>query len=452
MTSAWQMPLRPSGALLRVMSGLAVLAVLIALCRIFLPNENVADLVAVVWLSGILLLTAISIYDAFNRPTDSSFTLSRSLPKSFPLNRPQRLTTRIENHSEHALNISLSDSPPDFFECSDFPLRQELQPEQAGLFEYTVVPKQRGEAIFKRSYVLLRSRIGLWDFIYRPNVVDRSKVFPDFSSVSSSFALGIEQAMRSIGAHLSVRRGDGLEFHQLREFREGDTLKQVDWKATARHGSPIAREYQEEKDQNIVFLLDCSRRMRASDKDLSYFDHCLNALLITSYVALDKGDAVGVMTFSGKPSWMSPVKGKVSINALLGHLYDLETSTQTSDFLQATEQLLSRHRKRSLIVLMTNLREESIDDLVAATEMLRKHHLVMVAVIREKMIEHAQQLEPRRFDDWMLYTGIKQFETARAKTIAKVRALGVTVVDAPSESLQTQLVQQYLKLKSSGQL
>jgi len=258
--------------------------------------------------------------------------------------------------------------------------------------------------------------------------------------------------MRNMGAHIAKQKGEGMEFNQLREFREGDTLKQIDWKATARIGTPISREYQEEKDQNIVFLLDCSRRMRAMENNLSYFDYALNALLMSSYIALDKGDAVGVMTFSGEQSWLPPIKGKNSINTVLNHLYALETSTQSSDYVTAAEELLIKHRKRSLIILLTNVRDEDNADLQKAVEILRAQHLVMVVALQERMLEKVDEMPVTNLDNSLLYAATKQFEQSRKKMLALLKMQGVSVVDATHKNIHIQLVTEYLSLKQFGRI
>ena len=258
--------------------------------------------------------------------------------------------------------------------------------------------------------------------------------------------------MRNMGAHIAKKKGSGMEFNQLREFREGDTLKQIDWKASAKLGTPISREYQEEKDQNVVFLLDCSRRMRALEKNLSYFDYALNALLMSSYIALDKGDAVGVMSFSGEPSWLPPIKGKTSINTILNHLYNLKTSTQSSDYVTAAEELLAKHRKRSLIIIITNVRDEDKDDLHKAAELLSKQHLVMVVALQERLLESVDDMPVQEVADAMLYAGTKHFEQSRRKMLALLKARGVSVVDATHKNIHIQLVSEYLRLKQFGRI
>ena len=301
----WAM--RPSILLLRLLIAFFMIGVLISAIRIFFPDLGFIGSMATLWTYCLAGLGVVAIFDAVNKPRAELLECERRLPQSFALNRPQSVKLELTNNTLRTLNFSVSDAPPRFFESSSFPLQARINADSKTVFEYTTVPKRRGQSKFEPAYVLAGSRFALWDLIYRLGEEQEVKVFPDFSAVSNSFVFGIEQAMRNMGAHIAKRRGDGMEFNQLREFREGDTLKQIDWKASARLDVPISREYQEEKDQNIVFLLDSSRRMRALENNLSYFDYALNALLMTSYIALDKGDAVGVMAFSGEPSWLPPV-------------------------------------------------------------------------------------------------------------------------------------------------
>jgi len=443
---------RPTSLSIKLTLGLAVLAGVIGVVRIFAYDAGFLPSGTQLFWYSLVAFLVMSLVDLLNRPNPGLLECHRFIPTSFALNRPQTVRFEIENHSKQKTTVTLNDATPEHFYSRAFPLSQEIENQQKGVFEYSVIPKRRGLASFAPAYVLVKSGWGLWEFRYRLGQADTAKVYPDFSAVSNSVVLGVEQAMRNMGAHIAKRRGDGMEFHQLREFREGDTLKQIDWKATARTGTPISREYQEEKDQNIVFLLDCSRRMRALENNLSYFDYALNALLMSSYIALDKGDAVGVMAFSGEPSWLSPIKGKTSVNTLLNHLYDLHTSTQSSDYVEAAEQLLLRQRKRSLVILLSNLRDEDKSDLIQAVEILRQRHLVMVVGLREQLIQGAQTMQSQTQADVLLYAGIKHFEVERSKLLALLRAKGVSVVDASNKNLHIQLVNEYLRLKRSGRI
>ncbi len=446
--------LRPTLLLLRALGLMVAGGLTVGALRLWL-GDSYAELVGLLsntWLLLLAGLAACALWDWLKGAPANQLHIQRKLPSSFSLNRAQNVRFELTNNSHRDLDVSLYDAYPEHFESSQFPLTQSISKNQKGVFEYTVIPKSRGLATFEPAYVLIRSHFGLWQFIKRLGPHDHAKVYPDFSAISNSFVFGVEQAMRNMGAHIAKRKGDGMEFNQLREFRDGDTLKQIDWKATARLGDLISREYQEEKDQNVVFLLDCSRRMRAMENNLSYFDYALNALLMSSYIALDKGDAVGVKTFSGEPSWLPPIKGKVAINTILNHLYALDTSTQSSDYVAAAQELLLKHRKRSLVILITNVRDEDNEDLNKAVEILSQQHLVMVVALQERLLEKVDGMEADTPNDALLYAGVKHFEQSRRKMLTRLKVSGVSVVDATHKNIHIQLVTEYLRLKQSGRI
>jgi len=126
----------------------------------------------------------------------------------------------------------------------------------------------------------------------------------------------------------------------------------------------ISRDFQEQRNQSVVFLLDTGRRMRALDGGVPQFDHVLNAILLVSHVALRQGDQVAVKSFGGSDRWLPPVKGSHAMPVLLNHLYDYRTTPAPSDFSGAVEQLMARQRRRSLVILLTNLRGEDGKELV----------------------------------------------------------------------------------------
>lgn len=443
--------LRPTQKLIKAVGVILLISLVINTVHLFVDEQWFATLInAWWWLMAILALIVLLDISTFIKR--QQVQAKRVLPSSFSLNKPRQIQFELENLSSRPLQIEFTDGIPQAFKTSDFPIHYQVEPNQRTALTYTAIPTQRGQAIFDNAYVLVDSKNGFWQQRLRLGGIAASKVYPDFSAISDSFIFGAEQAMRNMGAHIAKRKGDGMEFNQLREFREGDTLKQVDWKATAKLGVPISKEYQEEKDQNVVFLLDCSRRMRAMEANLSYFDYALNALLMTSYIALDKGDAVGVKTFSGEPSWMPPIKGKTCVNLLLNHLYALQTSTQSSDYVEAAEQLLEKHRKRSLIILITNVRDDDSEDLQQATQILSKQHLVMVVALQERIIETADSLRLTTPEQTMLYAGAKRFELARKKMLALLKAKGVSVVDATHKNMHIKLVAEYLALKQMGRI
>ncbi len=143
----------------------------------------------------------------------------------------------------------------------------------------------------------------------------------------------------------------------------------------------------------MLLLIDCGRRMRADDRTggigSSHFDQVLNAVMLLSYVALKQGDAVGALTFGTPPGdqhWFAPRKGATTLNALMGELYAVQPSPTHSDYLSAARDLLSRFRKRALVVLITNFRDEDSHEFSQAVSLLRTRHLVLTASLRERVV------------------------------------------------------------------
>jgi uncharacterized protein (DUF58 family) len=113
----------------------------------------------------------------------------------------------------------------------------------------------------------------------------------------------------------------------------------------------------------------------------------LDASLVVAYLALRQGDAVGLMASGGDSRWLAPQRGLGAIDTLLNATYDLEARPVATDFLEAATQLSLRQRRRALVMLVTNVRDEDFEDLLAAVRLLQKKHLVCVASLREKVLD-----------------------------------------------------------------
>jgi uncharacterized protein (DUF58 family) len=311
---------------------------------------------------------------------------------------------------------------------------------------------QRGDVRFGPVHLLASSPLGLWRFTSRCGEESSVRVYPNFAAVARYGAMALEQDTDQAGIRLRQRRGEGLEFHQLREYRAGDAMRQIDWKATSRKQQLISREYQDERDQRVVFLLDCSRRMRAKDGDLSHFDHALNAMILLSHVALRAGDAVGLMSFGDETRWLPAAKGVGSVNRILNTVYDLETTTLGSDFNGAAEELCARQPRRSLVILLTNVRREDVEDLLPGVGLLKRRHLVLVANLREEKIDEVLTDEITDFRGALRSFGTWRHELDRSRVQETLRHSGVLSLDSPPSALHAQLINSYYAIKRSGAL
>jgi len=384
---------------------------------------------------------------------------ARRVAGSLPLGAWSDVRVRLRNTSENPIQFCVYDHHPGQCEARGLPQDVRLGPGAWAELRYQVRPLARGRHAFGPAQVFLDSP---WRFWRRNGMVGQGetvKVYPNFAVVAGSTLRATDRRLPSLGIIRKRKRGEGMEFNQLREYRRGDALRQIDWKATSRMRKLISREYQEERDQQVVILLDCGRRMRSKesgmglrDEPLSHFDHALNALLLLGYVALRQGDAVGLQTFGGPTRVLRPRKAMPTLNSFLNALYDLEPTTHASDFLAAAKDCAARLTKRSLVVVVSNLRDEDSEDLQPALALLRRRHLVLFASLREAALDSALQNGIHEFKDALRAGALHDYLSARREAFDRLRAHGALCMDVTPQQLAAGLVNRYLEIKRSGRL
>jgi uncharacterized protein (DUF58 family) len=378
--------------------------------------------------------------------------VERILPSRFALGVTGEVRLTIRHPGRGGAWIRLFDGLPPEASCAVFPWEGRVPGRGWVTMVCPMKMLRRGQLRFEAAHVLRRSPGRCWWAESRSGPEQSVPVFPDYEPVLRYALLALANQERQMGIQQRQRRGVSREFHQLRDYQEGDLLSQVDWKATSRRLSLVSREYREQRDQNVVFLLDAGRRMRALDGELPQFDHCLNSVLLLSYLALRQGDNVGACAFGGLERWLAPVKGAPAMTTLLHHLYDYETTPEPTDFAEAADLILRRQRKRALVVLLTNVRGEDAADAETAVRILRRRHVVILASLRERSVAARRARQVRTFDDALFFGASQRYLDERREALERLRAAGATVVDATAEELPVALANAYLEVKRSGRL
>jgi uncharacterized protein (DUF58 family) len=401
------------------------------------------------WQASLTLLSLAAVVDAVLASRAAPPRVERLLTSSLPLGVAQRAVLRIHNPGSRAWPVEAHDMAPLRVHIEHLPQRTRLPPCGFVELHYSVTGVERGAAEFGPAALRLASPLRLWQRQTLLGPGQAVRIYPDFAAVSEYVLLLSQARVQQMGIQKRRRRGEGSEFHQLREYREGDPLRQVDWRATARRRHLISREYQEERDQNLILLLDCGQRMRAQDGALSHFDHALNALLLLAHVALRQGDAVGLAAFGADFTWARPVRGVRLLNSLLNRVLELQPGPLAPDYSRAALALLARQRKRSLVLVVSSLRGEDVSDLLPALALLRRRHRVVLAALREQALDAACAQPVTDFEGALRCAGAHGYLAERRRALAEVRATGVSVLDALPQDLPVALVNQYFALKAT---
>lgn len=434
--------MRPTGPLVAVAVAWAALAV----ACVFAPALLGA------WFAVGALSALVAGVDFARARSREPLEVVRTAPRMLSLGAWTAIELRIENPGARAERIEVWDGCPPQTEFEHQPCAVELPANGAALVEYRLRALRRGPAEFGPLEVLRDSPWRLWKARERTLLPQKLRVYPNFTAIAGFELNALERRIALLGIRRTRRRGEGFEFRQLRDYVPGDALRQIDWRATSRRRKPIAREHQEERDQELVFVLDCGRRMRAMDGDLSHFDHALNALLLVAYIALRQGDAVSLLTFGGSTRSLAAVKGRGAITTLMSSVYDLETTLEASDFVEAAMRVKARHKRRALVVLLTNQRDDDEDELRPALELLRKQHRVVLASLREGNVERMAEAAPNDFDAAARLCAAQGYLDARQATLERLRGRGVVTLDCAPARLHVELAQKYLEIKRAGSL
>jgi len=417
------------------------------------PNPESALGVDQYWLSaliGVLIISLIDLWLVYKTPAP---IIKRELSGSLAVGVTHEIKLSVRNPAQRSINVDVYDHFPEQTEIKGMPRRLLLDSLEVAELKYYAKPLQRGLLKFIRLECLVLSPLSLWRYNHLLSVVNDVRVYPNYAPVIEFALLSTENHLSMMGILKHRRRGQGMDFHQLREFRDGDSIKQIDWKASSRMRKMIAREYQDERDQQIMVMMDCGHRMLVQDGDLSHFDHSLNALLLLSYVALRQGDSVGISTFSHEDSrWVKPVKGVANIHSLLNGIYDLQPGSASPDYSSGARDLILRQRKRSLVLILTNLRDDDCDDLKAAVHLLKKYHKVVVASLQEQAIVDRLQQPVVNLDDALTVASTHAYQSKRELLVRQLRNSGINTLDVLPEDLALSLTNTYLDLKSSGQI
>ncbi|MDB5848706.1 MAG: hypothetical protein JWP29_2458 [Rhodoferax sp.] len=425
------------------------------------PLERVA-MGAGAALASAILLASVDLGLSLRLWRAAPLRIERSLPGAFSLGMPQAMVLALVNEGAHHWRVAVFDDVDPHFDFEGLP-QTVLVPASARVqLHYTATARQRGVAQFGVTRLKWRSRAGCFEIRMALGKPRALRVYPNFAAMARYAWLSGDQRLRQIGIKTYVQRGLGTDFRQLADYRTGDALRHIDWKATMRHQRPIVREFQDDRDQCVFFLLDCGRRMRADETGSadahrrgSHFDEALNAMMLLAYVALKEGDEVGAMTFGGVPGQrrdFAPRKGGATLNALMNRMHDLQPGPHQTDYQQAARDLLVLQRRRAMVIVLTNFRDEDAAELRPAIQLMRRQHLVLVASLRETVLSRIAAQAMTRASDAVDVASAHLFAQSRSDAFARVMGNDHLSVDVEPDQLASALVNRYHAVKKSGLL
>lgn len=456
----------------RLWSGLLAIPITCSVLVVFSPDW----LVAVALVDGVIfIVTAIDfvlLWRGSGGRACTGIEVTREIARTGSLRVPMERVLRIRNRTAMRFVGEFCDDLPEHFTVDparhSLDLRPAMETQATGHF----TAHRRGAFELEKCYLKIHSPLRLWHRQVVLSVVDRVNIYPDMKQLADYALLARTNRLSLIGVRRTRRIGQDSDFERLRDYTRDDNYRHIDWRSTARRNKLTVRQFQSDQSQRLIFMLDCGRMMTNQRDGYSLLDHALNAALMMAYVALQQGDAVGMICFSDRVHAYIPPRGGASqMNRLLQAGFDQFPRMVESRYDLAFLHLNSRCKRRSLVTLLTNVIDEvNAEVIVDSLSNLTGTHLPLGVLLRDReMFEaadaphnaalasfattpagHPPPQASETVDEFTLYraaaaSGILVW---RDEVLRGLRHRGVLVVDAFPDELAAPLVNQYLEVKA----
>ncbi|HZO91274.1 MAG TPA: DUF58 domain-containing protein [Chthonomonadaceae bacterium] len=397
------------------------------------------------------LLLALALTDWLLFPPLEQLYVEREVEDKLSLGAPNPVRVRVRNTSDVDLSLELRDSPPEAIP-NDLPGTPLLLTAGAGRRQailYHLTPQARGDYTFGDIYLRVRGRLGLVSRQVRVPARAAVKVYPNLLETAKFNLMARRGRLQQLGIRAARLQGAGREFESLRDYQPDDELRRIDWKATARRGKFISRQYEVERSQNVILVLDVGRTMLAEIDGIQKLDYAINAALLLAYVATLSEDKVGLLVFADTvQTYLPPKKGRAQVYAILEALYNAKATLAEPDYRGALAYLSTRWRKRSLMVCFTDLWDpDSSRQTIAELAGLQPRHLVAAVTLLDTKVLRAAAQEADAAQAIYEKAVATQVLEDRQKATGALAQRGVLVVDAPADKLSAELVNRYLEVK-----
>ncbi|MCA9213514.1 MAG: DUF58 domain-containing protein [Planctomycetales bacterium] len=446
-------PALVSSVLFRITPSLLLVSLLIvpsllAVTVVFWPAMYVVVLV----IDAVIVLFALADWTTIPNPND--FQVERTCQRVASLGKKHTVELFVSNLSTKEIAVVIRDGVPEEFEITPPQFDVSLRPRSRMVFHYDLRSSRRGAFDIDGVHIRTRSRFGCWYRLVKIPILTDVHVYPDMKQLSEYALLARTNRLSLLGVRRTRRVGQDNDFERLRDYTLDDNYKNIDWRSTARRNKLTVKDFQTSQSQRIIFLVDSGRMMTNISSGVTLLDHALNSMLMLSYIALERGDSVGLITFSHQIHSFVPARsGRSHMNQLLHASFDRFPELVESRYDEAFLHLNSHCRKRSLVILITNIIDEvNSQQIQRHLSAITKRHLPIGVFLRDRQLFDAVNLPSEASTDLYRSGAAAEILSWRRQVISDLEHRGVLSLDVFSEALTAPLINKYLEIKARNML
>lgn len=435
------------------------------------PTRRLAIVVAataVVWLfsdtrTGLMVAigTVVAVLlaiigDVMGTPAPLDIELRRITPQTIGLGDDGTLTYELHSRWPGRITGELFDQMPPGVETDDTgALPFSIASRESVKLARTVRGSARGRRALGRVVLRIGGPLGLIERSHAHRPDDSVLVTPSLAGVRRYRLLAVQRRLREAGIRSVRLRGEGTSFASLRGYAIGDDPRHIDWKATAKRRTLITREFAVEQGQTVMILIDAGRMMTQLAGGVSRFEHVLSAALTLADVAISGGDRVGLMLFDDEVrAFVPPTRGRAALHLMRDALIPASARLVEPDYAAAFRTLGARHRKRSLLVIFSDVIDRRASAaIIAHTTRAASRHLPLVVALRNDellaaALPDAEAMPAQLYES----AAAEELVMARAEALRGMRQTGVDVLDISPRAMTASVINRYLEIKARASL
>lgn len=364
------------------------------------------------------------------------------------------VSIRVENHSDSVIHVLVLDELPLQFQKRDLSFTARIAARGVHSFEYRVRPLERGLYRYGAINVFAGLGTGIIQRRYRLEAEREVPVYPSYLQLRKYELMAISDRLTLAGIKRIRRAAQQSEFERIKDYVPGDDRRSVNWKATARRGKLMVNQYQDERAQQVIALIDSGRVMKMPFAGLSLLDHAINAALVIGNVAMRKEDRFGLITFSNVIHDSLPAsRARGHMQRVLQTLYAMGTDHKETDMEALYVNVRRNVRQRSLLLLFTNF--ESVAAMrrqLPFLQRLGRQHLVVPIFFRNTELDDALQKVAQDTEQLYVHTIMERMVVEKRLIALELERHGMPAILCRPEELSLKVIDRYLEIKARGAL
>lgn len=416
-------------------------------CAFIFPN-----LYHAVWFIVIILMAFLGFDIVLLFLSKNTVQAARTMPVKLSNGDANPIKISVSNNYTFPVSTKIIDEIPFQFQVRNFEIIRKIKANTADEFNYDLRPTERGEYFFGNLNVYVCSPLKL---ISRRFTFDNNQMVPTYPSyiqLRKYDLIAFSNKLSQYGIKKIRRIGHTLEFEQIKEYVQGDDIRTLNWKATAKKNTLMVNQFQDEKSQSVYLAIDKGRMMQMPFEGLSLLDYAINSALVLSNVILKKQDKTGLFTFSKKVENRVFAERRTSqMQKILETLYNIKTNFFESDYSHLYADIKKNINQRSLIILYTNF--DTMDGLYRQLPYLKgiaKSHLLVVVFFNNTELNNIINKKSETIQDIYDKVVANKFMFEKRLIAQELKKYGIHSVLTTPENLSLETINKYLEIKARG--